>query len=163
MKCDEVEEISETEADIGPEQPAEKPQLEPDLIVVQLMSRTNKVFQGLDLQKALSDSSLRFDAEKCVYELFVQGQDKPIVIAVNQQAPGRFPEKISTDFSTQGLSFLLPLPSFHESNAQSFEAMLALIHQINSQLDGLICNDRGRLLTEQQLEQMQAKVEAYDA
>ncbi|MGJ8516393.1 cell division protein ZipA C-terminal FtsZ-binding domain-containing protein [Carnimonas bestiolae] len=121
-----------------------------ELIIINVVSRSELGFKGLDLTKLFLACGLNYASEGEMFHRFeTEDPDSPLQFSIiNALKPGRFPIFDMEQFSTRCVSFLLPLPSA-EHIGEAFEAMYETARAIVRNLDGELRDENQSVMTRQ--------------
>lgn len=122
------------------------------IICLQLNSRKQEGFNGHSLLAMFSKYELVFGKMDVFHrQTNMGGQDRVLFSVINGEAPGTLvPEEIK-DRSTQRIMFYIALNECH-SPMKAFEEMLDIAQKFAVSLDGMLCDDQGCDLSEQNIE-----------
>ncbi|WP_025732215.1 cell division protein ZipA C-terminal FtsZ-binding domain-containing protein [Carnimonas nigrificans] len=121
-----------------------------ELVIINVVSRSELGFKGLDLTKLFLACGLNYSSEGEMFHRFeTEAADSPLQFSViNALKPGRFPIFDMEKFSTRCVSFLLPLPSA-EHIGEAFDAMYETAKAIVRNLDGELRDENQSVMTVQ--------------
>lgn len=132
--------------------PSKRPAEDIQIICLQLNARRSDGFHGHSLLSMFAKHELVFGKMDVFHkQVNMGGQDKTSFSVINGEAPGTLiPEEIQ-DRSTQRIMFYIALNECH-SPMKSFEEMLEIAKSFAVALDGMLCDDQGCDLSEQNIE-----------
>lgn len=143
---------SESKETLAKQKPQKKPTEDAQIICLQLNARKKEGFNGHSLLALFSKYDLVFGHMDVFHrQVNSGGQDKHAFSVINGEAPGTLiPEEIK-DKSTQRIMFYI---SLHEcyNPTKSFDEMLDMAQKFAVSLDGVLCDDQGCDLSEQNIE-----------
>ncbi|MDG2250027.1 MAG: cell division protein ZipA [Gammaproteobacteria bacterium] len=133
-----------------------------EVLIVNVMARDRRVFEGHDLLQALVTSGLKFGEMNIFHHRLNNGNTGPVIFSVaNILNPGTFDLNQMDSFSTIGISFFLALPT-QINNLQAFEQMLEVAQQIRGALDGELKDDHRNVMTAQTIEHYYQRIRDFE-
>lgn len=133
-----------------------------EVLIVNVMSRDRRVFEGHDLLQALVTSGLKFGEMNIFHHRLHNGNTGPVIFSVaNILNPGTFDLNQMDNFSTIGVSFFLALPT-QINNLEAFEQMLEIAQQIRGALDGELKDDHRNVMTAQTIEHYYQRIRDFE-
>lgn len=131
------------------------------IIVINVMSHSERRFPGLDIHHAMAQAGLHH-GEMNIYHQHVEsnGSGATIFSVANVMEPGSFDPSSMEEFSSPGLVLFLRLPVAIESK-KAFEKMLACARLLAQQLDGELMDETRSTLTQQTIGHLRERVAAY--
>ena len=133
-----------------------------EVLIVNVMSRDRRVFEGHDLLQALVTSGLKFGEMNIFHHRLHNGNTGPVIFSVaNILNPGAFDLNQMDNFSTIGISFFLALPT-QINNLEAFEQMLEIAQQIRGALDGELKDDHRNVMTAQTIEHYYQRIRDFE-
>ena len=127
------------------------------VIALTILSANESAFMGNDIRAALTLNEIT-PGEMQIYHRHTAGQSGQTLFSVaNLLAPGTLkPDKIDS-LETKGLVIFMRLPS-PVNGLLAFDAMLNAADKIAKQLNGQLCDEKRRTLTEATLEDMRSRI-----
>ncbi len=154
--ADKLEAVSDTKTKNSPTTaPKDK---EWDIVLaLTILSADDAGFRGMDIQAALSMNDV-VPGEMQIYHRYHTGRSGQALFSVaNLLTPGTLkPDELSA-LETKGLVVFMRLPS-PVNGSLAFDAMLDAADKITKQLNGRLCDDKRRTLTETTLEAMRSRI-----
>ena len=134
---------------------------EPLVIVLNVMTKDNRRFAGLDILDALYANDLQH-GEMMIFHRYPDsgGSERPIFSLANTVEPGTFNLDTIEQVQTPGLSLFMQLPGPVESR-DAFELMLKTGRNLAQQLGGDLCDERRSVLTLQTIGHIKEQIEAF--
>jgi cell division protein ZipA len=133
-----------------------------EVLVVNVMARDNRTFEGHDLLQVLITSGLKFGEMNIFHHRLHNENTGPVIFSVaNILNPGTFDLNQMDSFSTIGISLFLALPT-HINNLQAFEQMLEVAQQVRGALDGELKDDHRNVMTAQTIEHYRQRVRDFE-
>ncbi len=133
-----------------------------EVIVLNLMAKSGEVFDGVDLEKALTSCGFRF-GDMNIYHRYEQHVGRgPLLFSIaNVVEPGTFDPDNVEEFSTPGVCMFMKLPGPKRS-MHSFELMVECGKKIVSLLDGEMKDEHHSVMTQQTIEHYRQRVLDFD-
>jgi cell division protein ZipA len=136
-------------------------EVEPLLIVMTIMSRSGKLFNGMDvLDIALANGLVHGEMNIFHYYPDQQSSNRVVCSLANAVEPGYFDMDNIEQVQTPGLTLFMQLPGPMDSRS-AFEQTLKLGRAMAEQLQGDLCDETRSVLTMQTIEHLKEKVEAH--
>lgn len=134
------------------------PEPEWDLVVaLTVMAPKDRLFTGRAVKNALDNQDLHF-GEMQIYHRFTMGSRKNSLFSVaNIVDPGTFLPAELISMKTPGVLLFARLPG-PVNGLAVLDAMLDCANQMAEQLDGIVCDDQRRPLTDDALEAIRARI-----
>ncbi|WP_280540806.1 cell division protein ZipA [Chromohalobacter sp. 11-W] len=134
-----------------------------EVIVISVLSRDEAGFQGPDLLNLMLACGLRYCHEMGVFHRFETESDASALqfTMVNVLKPGVFDLDDMDEFATPGVTFLMPLPSAHDS-AAAFEAMFETAMVLVRNLSGELKDENRSVMTAQTVEFARQRVQEFE-
>ncbi|MCI0509178.1 cell division protein ZipA [Chromohalobacter marismortui] len=134
-----------------------------EVIVISVLSRDEAGFQGPDLLNLMLACGLRYCHEMGVFHRFETESDASALqfTMVNVLKPGVFDLDDMDEFATPGVTFLMPLPSAHDSSA-AFEAMFETAMVLVRNLSGELKDENRSVMTAQTVEFARQRVQEFE-
>ncbi|WP_280562816.1 MULTISPECIES: cell division protein ZipA [unclassified Chromohalobacter] len=134
-----------------------------EVIVISVLSRDETGFQGPDLLKLMLACGLRYCYEMGVFHRFETESDESALqfTMVNVLKPGVFDLDDMDEFTTPGVTFLMPLPSANDS-AAAFEAMFETAMVLVRNLSGELKDENRSVMTAQTVEFARQRVQEFE-
>ena len=134
-----------------------------EVIVISVLSRDEGGFHGPDLLNLMLACGLRYCHEMGVFHRFETESDDSALqfTMVNVLKPGVFDLDGMDDFVTPGVTFLMPLPSAHDS-AAAFEAMFETAMVLVRNLGGELKDENRSVMTAQTVEFARQRVQEFE-
>jgi cell division protein ZipA len=140
----------------------QEPIQQSEVLIVNVMARDRRVFEGHDLLQALVTSGLKFGEMNIFHHRLHNGNTGPVIFSVaNILNPGAFDLNQMDSFSTIGISFFLALPA-QINNLEAFEQMLEVAQQIRGALDGELKDDHRNVMTAQTIEHYYQRIRDFE-
>ncbi len=138
------------------------PQEYSEVLVINVVAKSDREFYGVDLLQALLGSGLRFGDMSIFHRHFDQDPSSPVMFSVaNMVNPGTFDLNQINDFATRGVCFFMTLPNVANS-MQAFDRMLDAAQQLRIALDGDLKDDNRSVMTAQTIEHYRQRVRDFD-
>ncbi|MCM5705358.1 cell division protein ZipA [Larsenimonas salina] len=133
-----------------------------ELIVISVFAREG-VFDGTSLLNLMLACGLRYSPDMNVFHRFETEDDYSALqfSMVNAVKPGTFDIEGMDDFSTPGVTFLMPLPGAEDSKS-AFEAMLETAMVIVRNLGGELKDENQSVMTAQTIEFARQRVHEFE-
>jgi len=133
-----------------------------EVLIINVMSRPDREFAGIDVLPALLSCGMRF-GDMSIFHRHVDDRGTgPVLFSIaNAVNPGTFDLNKINDFSTRGLCFFLTLPNVI-NNMQAFNKMLDVAQKIRSLLDGEIKDDNRSVMTAQTVEHYRQRIRDFE-
>jgi len=133
-----------------------------EVIVINVMAREGRAFDGNDLLQVLVTAGLRFGEMNIFHHRLNNKNKGPLIFSVaNILNPGTFDLNKMEEFSTIGISLFLALPA-QINNLQAFEQMLAVAQQVRGALDGELKDDQRNVMTAQTIEHYRQRIRDFE-
>ncbi|HSH47370.1 MAG TPA: cell division protein ZipA [Halomonas sp.] len=134
-----------------------------EVIIISVMSREEAGFSGPTLLKLMLACGLRYASDMGVFHrLETESPDSSLQFSmVNAVKPGTFPVREMEDFSTPGVTLLMPLPGA-EDTAAAFEAMVETAMVIVRHLGGELKDENQSVMTAQTVEFARQRVQEFE-
>ncbi|AWX14297.1 cell division protein ZipA [Mergibacter septicus] len=154
---DEIKSVNNSENSAEkPETTEEKTQQE--YLVIYVVAPENREFYGSRIVASLENLGFIFGQHNIFHYHLDLNADSPITFSVaNMRKPGVFDLSNMDQFSTNGLTFFMPLPS-PGNNLVNFRTMLRTATTLSEELNGFLLNDRREIFTEENKQAYLAKV-----
>ncbi|MGK0546772.1 cell division protein ZipA [Halomonas cupida] len=134
-----------------------------EIIVISVMSRDENGFPGTTLLELMMACGLRYSREMGIFHRF-ETEDAGSALQfsmVNVLKPGTFPIEAMDDFTTPGITLLMPLPSAKDSSA-AFEAMVETAMVIVRHMGGELKDENRSVMTAQTVEFARQRVQEFE-
>ena len=133
-----------------------------ELIVISVMSRDEEGFSGTALLDLMLACGLRYDRDMGVFHRFeTEDPESRLQFSmVNVVKPGSFPIAAMDEFSTPGVTLLMPLPGADDPSA-AFEAMVETAMVIVRHLGGELKDENRSVMTAQTVEFSRQRVQEF--
>jgi len=134
-----------------------------EIIVISVMSRDEDGFSGTALLDLMLACGLRYCRDMQIFHRF-ETQDPHSELQfsmVNVIKPGTFPLADGGDFTTPGISLLMPLPGAQDSSA-AFEAMVETAMVVVRHLGGELKDENQSVMTAQTVGFARERVQEFD-
>ena len=134
-----------------------------EIIVISVMSRDEEGFSGTALLDLMLACGLRYCRDMQIFHRF-ETQDPHSELQfsmVNVIKPGTFPVAEGVDFTTPGISLLMPLPGAHDSSA-AFEAMVETAMVVVRHLGGELKDENQSVMTAQTVGFARERVQEFE-
>ncbi|MCA0976050.1 cell division protein ZipA [Halomonas denitrificans] len=134
-----------------------------EIIVISVMSRDENGFPGTTLLELMMACGLRYSREMGIFHRF-ETEDEGSALQfsmVNVLKPGTFPIEAMDDFTTPGITLLMPLPSAKDSSA-AFEAMVETAMVIVRHMGGELKDENRSVMTAQTVEFARQRVQEFE-
>lgn len=124
-----------------------------ELIVVNVMARAAEGFSGTALLDLMLLCGLRYDRDMGVFHRFEteDPESRLQFTMVNRVNPGTFPVTAMDEFSTPGITLLMPLPGAEDSG-MAFDAMIETAYVAVRHLGGELQDEQHSVMTTQTVE-----------
>ncbi|MDC8805070.1 cell division protein ZipA [Halomonas pacifica] len=134
-----------------------------EVIVISVMCRDEDGFSGTALLKLMLACGLRYSRDMGIFHRFeTEAADSPLQFSmVNVVKPGTFPLDALDDFTTPGITFLMPLPGAEDTSA-AFEAMVECAMVVVRHLGGELKDENHSVMTAQTVEFARQKVHEFE-
>ncbi|MEX0618479.1 MAG: cell division protein ZipA [Pseudohongiellaceae bacterium] len=161
-----AENLAEKDLEERVDKKRSKPQLreiEPsEVLVINVMARERKVMRGHDLLQVLITSGLKFGDMQIFHQRMDNSNKSPIIFSVaNILNPGTFDLNNMDEFSTQGVSLFMALPT-PINNLVAFEQMLKAAQQIRGAMDAEMKDDHRNVMTAQTIEHYRQRIRDFE-
>ena len=143
----------------APEEPVRLPRaIDPEVCMVNVVSRDSNGFRGEDILHILLACDLRFGDMNFFHRHEQEAGRGPIQFSVaNMVQPGVFDIDNMDDFTTPGLVFFLSLPG-PDDMTQAFDYMLETAQAVSRNLGGDVLDETRSVITKQTLEHARQKI-----
>ncbi len=132
--------------------------VDPEVFMLNVVSRSREGFRGEDILHILLACDLRFgDMNFFHRHEFEAGRGAIQFSVANMMQPGVFDIDNMSDFNTPGLVFFLTLPG-PEDMMKAFDYMLETAQAVARNLDGDVLDESRSVLTKQTLEHCRQKI-----
>lgn len=132
-----------------------------DLIVLHVMAKPGKPYQGYDLLQALLANGLRFGDRKIFHRYEANsGSKNPLYSVTSLNKPGTFDLPKMGSFSCNGLIFFMEL-KYLADPVGSFQMMFEAAEKIVVALDGYLADKNRSLLSTDSIAQMREQAVFY--
>lgn len=134
-----------------------------EIIVISVMSRDPAGFHGSRLLELMMACGLRYSREMGIFHRFeTEDADSALQFSmVNVLKPGSFPIEAMDDFTTPGVTLLMPLPGANDTSA-AFEAMVETAMVIVRHLGGELKDENRSVMTAQTVEFARQRVQEFE-
>ncbi|ALM51435.1 cell division protein ZipA [Halomonas huangheensis] len=134
-----------------------------EIIVISVMSRDPAGFPGSQLLELMMACGLRYSREMGIFHRFeTEEVDSALQFSmVNVLKPGSFPIEAMDDFTTPGVTLLMPLPSATDTSA-AFEAMVETAMVIVRHMGGELKDENRSVMTAQTVEFARQRVQEFE-
>ncbi|WP_431024388.1 cell division protein ZipA [Halomonas sp. H5] len=134
-----------------------------EIIVISVMCREEQGFSGTALLKLMLACGLRYSREMGIFHRFeTEAEDSPLQFSmVNVVKPGTFPLDAMDEFTTPGITFLMPLPAAEDTSA-AFEAMVECAMVVVRHLGGELKDENHSVMTAQTVEFARQRVHEFE-
>ncbi len=146
----------------GADARAEHANVEPLVIVINIMAHGDARFPGVDVEAALEEAGLRFGAMQ-LYHFRSDAQPEgtlPVFTALNTVKPGTLSPEEFPEMHTPGIAMVLRLPGVEEP-ARAFELMYKACKSVSEYLGGMLCDESRSHLTPQALNHLREQITEY--
>ena len=143
----------------APDEPVRLPRaIDPEVFMVNVVSRDSNGFRGEDILHILLACDLRFGDMNFFHRHEQEAGRGPIQFSVaNMVQPGVFDIDNMDDFTTPGLVFFLSLPG-PEDMIQAFDYMLETAQAVSRNLGGDVLDETRSVITRQTLEHARQQI-----
>ncbi|WP_016853529.1 cell division protein ZipA [Halomonas smyrnensis] len=133
------------------------------LIVISVMARDEGGFAGSTLLELMMACGLRYGRDMNIFHRFETEEPGSALqfSMVNVVKPGTFPLEAMDEFSTPGVTLLMPLPSATDTSA-AFEAMVETAMVIVRHLGGELKDENMSVMTAQTVEFARQRVQEFE-
>lgn len=135
-------------------------EIEPLVLVLTVMAKSNNFFDGKLIKRILDGSGLKID-ENGIFQFHMTGKKDAVFSVVSAIEPGVFDVETLADYKTPGLSFFCQLPG-PLPNKDMFRIMQMKALNIAEKLGGKLCDDKRNLLTEQATAHYNDRITEFD-
>ncbi|MEA3252279.1 MAG: cell division protein ZipA [Pseudomonadota bacterium] len=133
-----------------------------EIVVISVMSRNEEGFAGTDLLNLMLACGLRYSEMGIFLRYETEDSESELQFAmVDVVKPGTFDLDTMDDFSTPGVTFLMPLPGARDS-AAAFEAMVETAMVIVRNLGGELKDENRSVMTAQTVEFARQRVQEFE-
>jgi len=131
-----------------------------NIITLHIIPTDGALFTGKEIENFLSDLGFQF-GDMGIFHYYVLDTSTPLISLANMFEPGNFDFKKMENFSTQGLSMFIRLPT-PVGATTAFESMLNKAYDLAEMLNGEICGPNRNPLNEQMLDGIYQQLQHYD-
>lgn len=141
-------------------------QLTPDtkelMIVLTIMAPEKRPFKGPNILQSIQAAGMRYGDMNIYHRYVPQDSDdsRPVCSLANGVEPGSLEPQGMEDLTTPALSLFMNLPGPVEGR-DAFQITLDTGQQLAEQLGGELCDGMHNILTEQAINHLKEKIEAY--
>ena len=129
-----------------------------DILILHLMAHKGRTFEGEKLLEQLLDHGLRYGAMRIFHRHeTVDGAGSVHFSVANSVNPGVFDLNIMDQFSTPGITFIMPLDGL-EKPLESFETLINTAVSMCRKLDGELKDDTRSAFTKQTVEHYRQRI-----
>jgi cell division protein ZipA len=155
-------ELFREEAEQDVQVQAEEQDQPQEVIVINVMARPGRMFEGYDLLPILQLQGLRL-GEMSIFHKHSgsNGSGSVLFSMANMVKPGTFDLASMDSFATPGVSFFLQLPNRY-GNMAAFELMLTAANAIKHALDGELKDENRSVMTRQTLEHYKQRIRDFE-
>ena len=133
-----------------------------EIIVISVMARNEEGFSGTDLLNLVLACGLRYSEMGIFLRYETEDDESELQFAmVDVIKPGTFDLEAMDDFSTPGVTFLMPLPGAQDS-AAAFEAMVETAMVLVRNLGGELKDENRSVMTAQTVEFARQRVQEFE-
>lgn len=134
---------------------------EEDVIVINVHGMGSERFNGNRLFNSLEQNGLLF-GDMGIYHRHsdLSGSGAVLFSTANMVAPGHFQVPEGEEFSTPGISFFLPLPSYGDAE-HNFKLMLQTAQLVSSELGGNILDEKRDMLTPNKIDEYKQRAKVF--
>lgn len=134
-----------------------------EVIIISVMSRDKAGFSGATLLNLMLACGLRYAGDMGIFHRFETEEltSNLQFSMVNAVKPGTFPVREMDDFSTPGVTLLMPLPGAEDTSA-AFEAMVETAMVIVRHLGGELKDENQSVMTAQTVEFARQRVQEFE-
>ncbi|MDW5377311.1 cell division protein ZipA [Halomonas sp. HP20-15] len=133
-----------------------------EIVVISVMSRNEEGFAGTALLNLMLACGLRYSEMGIFLRYETEDSESELQFAmVDVVKPGTFDLDTMDDFSTPGVTFLMPLPGARDS-AAAFEAMVETAMVIVRNLGGELKDENRSVMTAQTVEFARQRVQEFE-
>ncbi|WP_136066084.1 cell division protein ZipA [Modicisalibacter radicis] len=133
-----------------------------EIVVISVMARNEEGFAGTDLLNLMLACGLRYSEMGIFLRYETEDGESELQFAmVDVVKPGTFDLDTMDDFSTPGVTFLMPLPGARDS-AAAFEAMVETAMVIVRNLGGELKDENRSVMTAQTVEFARQRVQEFE-
>lgn len=134
-----------------------------EVIIISVMSRDEAGFSGATLLNLMLACGLRYSTDMGILHRFeTEAANSNLQFSmVNAVKPGTFPVSQMKDFSTPGITLLMPLPGADDTSA-AFEAMVETAMVIVRHLGGELKDENQSVMTAQTVEFSRQRVQEFE-
>lgn len=133
-----------------------------EIVVISVMSRNEEGFAGTDLLNLMLACGLRYSEMGIFLRYETEDSESELQFSmVDVVKPGTFDLDTMDDFSTPGVTFLMPLPGARDS-AAAFEAMVETAMVIVRNLGGELKDENRSVMTAQTVEFARQRVQEFE-
>lgn len=133
-----------------------------EVIVISVMARNEEGFSGTALLDLMMACGLRYSEMGIFLRYETESPESELQFAmVDVVKPGTFDLEAMDDFSTPGVTFLMPLPGAEDS-AAAFEAMVETAMVLVRNLGGALKDENRSVMTAQTVEFARQRVQEFE-
>ncbi|MFC3284431.1 cell division protein ZipA [Litchfieldella rifensis] len=134
-----------------------------EVIVISVMSRDEEGFSGAALLDLMLACGLRYSSEMGIFHRFeTEDPESELQFSmVNVVKPGIFPLEAMDEFTTPGITLLMPLPGATDT-AAAFEAMVETAMVVVRHLGGELKDENHSVMTAQTVEFARQRVQEFE-
>ncbi|MWJ27165.1 cell division protein ZipA [Halomonas sp. ZH2S] len=134
-----------------------------EVVVISIISRDEEGFSGGRLLDLMLACGLRYSSEMGIFHRFeTESPDSELQFSmVNMVKPGTFPIEAMSDFTTPGITLLMPLPGADNSSA-AFEAMVETAMVVVRHMGGELKDENHSVMTAQTIEFARQRVHEFE-
>ncbi|MBV2123066.1 MAG: cell division protein ZipA [Candidatus Thiodiazotropha sp. (ex Ctena orbiculata)] len=157
MRADDSFETPEQQELFGFSAQEESPVDVPKLIIQINLKARKAPFNGLDIQKAMSETGMVMGSLSIYHRLSSDSRQAPQFNLASMVEPGTFPSEDVEQFTTPGLTLFTQLPVPGDSMAV-FSDLLFTAERLAALLDGELQDDTHSALTKQTIEHLRGQI-----
>ncbi|MCG7913503.1 MAG: cell division protein ZipA [Candidatus Thiodiazotropha weberae] len=157
MRTDDSFETPEQQELFGFSAQEESPVDVPKLIIQINLKARNAPFNGLDIQKAMSETGMVLGSLSIYHRLSGDSRQTPQFNLASMVEPGTFPSEDVEQFTTPGLTLFTQLPVPGDSMAV-FSDLLFTAERLAALLDGELQDDTHSALSKQTIEHLRGQI-----
>ncbi|MFA5547104.1 MAG: cell division protein ZipA [Porticoccaceae bacterium] len=131
---------------------------EQDIVILHLMAHKGQFFEGERLLEQLLEHGLRYGSMKIFHRHEHKDGSGPVHFSVaNSVNPGVFDLNLMDQFSTPGVTFIMPLDGL-DKPLESFETLITTAASMARKLDGELKDETRSALTKQTIEHYRQRI-----